>query len=265
MSDRPPFTREETGLVHEACKWCYKGVWGILASYFKMPTQAPALPTMEGETVEYLHPSIAYLNYQKFLFWIGLFIMDAIFTAMWIAFAYWWPLGGLLITPLALAIIVLPDILAYIAIHLRYDTTWYVLTDRSMRLRRGIWTLHETTITFENIQNIHLQQGPLQRYFGFSNLIVKTAGGGGAAAEGAVSLGAHVGILEGLDNAIEIRDRIMAHCKKSGTTGLGDETTAETTSPSRHTSPSIHSNLDQQSLATLREIRDITRLMVESQ
>lgn len=228
-----------------------------------MPTQAPKLPAMEGETVEYLHPSIAFLNYQKFLFWIGLFIMDAIFTAMWIAFAYWWPLGGVLITPLALAIIVLPDIVAYIAIHLRYDTTWYVLSDRSMRLRRGIWTLHETTITFENIQNIHLQQGPLQRYFGFANLVVKTAGGGGTS-EGAVSQGAHVGILEGLDNAIEIRDRIMAHCKKTGTSGLGDELPQSVREQTQHSSHSQRVAPDQASLETLREIRDITRTMVDA-
>jgi uncharacterized membrane protein YdbT with pleckstrin-like domain len=43
---------------------------------------------------------------------------------------------------------------AYIAIHLRYDTTWYVHGDRSLRIRRGIWVIHETTLTFENIQNV---------------------------------------------------------------------------------------------------------------
>src|SRR5262252_829179 len=61
---------------------------------------------------------------------------------------------GLLLAPLALAVMVLPDIVAYVAIHLRYDTTWYVLTHRSLRIRRGIWVIHETTITFENVQNV---------------------------------------------------------------------------------------------------------------
>ena len=67
---------------------------------------------------------------------------------------------------------------ADIAIHLRYDTTWYVLSDRSMRIRCGILNIYETTITYENIQNVSIHQGPLQRYDGFSDVHVETAGGG---------------------------------------------------------------------------------------
>ena len=37
----------------------------------------------------------------------------------------------------------------------------------------------ETTITFENIQNVTVQQGPLQRLFGIADVRVDTAGGGG--------------------------------------------------------------------------------------
>ena len=75
---------------------------------------------------------------------------------------------------------VLPDILAYIAIHLRYDTMWYVMTDRSLRCRRGIWVIFEHTITFENVQNVHVRRGPVQYFFGISTVVVETAG----AAEG---------------------------------------------------------------------------------
>ena len=64
----------------------------------------------------------------------------------------------------------LPDVFAYVGIHLRYDTTWYVLTDRSLRIRRGILTIHETTISFENVQNVEVRQGPLQRYFGIADV-----------------------------------------------------------------------------------------------
>jgi membrane protein YdbS with pleckstrin-like domain len=78
----------------------------------------------------------------------------------------------------ALVVIVLPDIIAYVAIHLRYDTTWYVLSSRSLRIRRGVWVIHETTLTFENIQNVSVDSGPLEQWFGIANVMVDTAGGG---------------------------------------------------------------------------------------
>ncbi len=214
----------ESGLVHDACKWCYKGVWGVLTGYFCLPNTPPNLPSMEGETVEYMRPSIAFLNYRKFFFWIGLIAVDVVLFVLWAAFSFWWPLGGVLTAPLWLFVIIAPDIVAYIAIHLRYDTTWYVLTDRSMRIRRGIWSIYETTITFENIQNVHIAQGPLQRHFGFANLMVMTAGGGGMGHEGQ-AMGSHVGLMEGLDNASELRERILARSQFN--TGLGDERGSE--------------------------------------
>jgi uncharacterized membrane protein YdbT with pleckstrin-like domain len=178
------------------------------------------MPSLQGETVEYLRPSVAYLNYRKLGFWIGLVIIDIVLSGLWLAFSIWWPIAGLVTAPLWLFVIIVPDIIAYIAIHLRYDTTWYVLSDRSMRIRRGIWTIYETTITFENIQNVNIHQGPIQRWFGFANLTVKTAGGGGAAHEGA-AVGSHVGLLEGIDNAADLRQRILAKSQLS--VGIGDD------------------------------------------
>jgi len=215
---------KESGLVDEACKWCYQGVWGVLAAYFHLPEGPPTLPSMEGEAVEYMRPSQAYLNYRKFFFWFGLLAVDIILFVLWGLFSYWWPLAGLLTAPLWLFVIIAPDIIAYIAIHLRYDTTWYVLTDRSMRIRRGIWSIYETTITFENIQNVHIAQGPLQRWFGFANLMVMTAGGGGSG-PGGQAIGAHVGLMEGLENADELRRRILARSQRNA--GLGDDQGAD--------------------------------------
>lgn len=246
---------KESGRVHEACKWCYEGIWGILTPYFKLPKEPPNLPSVEGEEVEYLHPSEAYLRYRKFEFWVLLFIVDIALTAGWIALFVFNPLIGILVTPLALAIIILPDIVAYIAIHLNYDTTWYVLSDRSMRLRRGVWSLHETTITFENIQNIHVQQGPLQRWFGFSNLTVQTAGGGGGGEHGAAMSGAHVGVLEGLDNAQEVRERILARCGKQAGAGLGEEHPAESNPNALQEGNPLATPA---TLDLLRQIRDLT-------
>jgi membrane protein YdbS with pleckstrin-like domain len=207
---------------------------------------------MEGEQVEYLHPVEAYLRYRKLEFWVMLLVVDILLTAGWIALLIALPWIGVLITPFALALIILPDIVAYIGIHLSYDTTWYVLSDRSMRLCRGVWNLHETTITFENIQNISIQQGPLQRWFGFSNLVVQTAGGGGSPHAGGSMM--HTGVLVGLGNAEEIRERILSRCGKYSDTGLGEDDEVET-SAKIECSPSGWSV---KQIDLLREIRVLT-------
>jgi membrane protein YdbS with pleckstrin-like domain len=96
------------------------------------------------------------------------------------------------------------------------------VSDRTLRIRRGIWLLHETTITYENIQNIRVSQGPLQRWYGIGDVLVETAGGGGGGAEGGAGI-MHRGLIEGVDNANEIRDLILGHLRKTRTAGLGDE------------------------------------------
>jgi hypothetical protein len=165
------------------------------------------------------------------------------------------PVVGVILAPLALALAVLPDVVAYIAIHLRYDTTWYVMTERSLRIRRGIWVIHETTITFENVQNVLVRQGPIQRLFGIANLLVETAGGGGHSspeAHGGQSLAAHRGLIEGIADPQRIRDLVLARLRRSRSAGLGDEPFAAVTAAPAW-SPDH--------LAVIREIRDAVRAL----
>lgn len=246
--------------IDELAQWCYRGIWGVITGWFMVPETPPALPPLDQEAVKSFKPAKGFLDYLRFFFWVGLVIVDVIFTAIWIAIFIWNPLVGLLITPLALSIIVLPDVIVYIAIHLRYDTTWYVLSDRSLRIRRGIWVIHETTLTFENIQNVNVRQGPIQRWFKIADLMVSTAGGGGGVSaesgHGASLLGPHVGLIEGIANANEIRELIMNRIKSSRSGGLGDEH-HPSVAPSR-------SNLDAPvtmspaHLEVLGEIRNLT-------
>ena len=82
------------------------------------------------------------------------------------------------------------------------------MSDRSLRIRRGIWVIHETTLTFENVQNVSVRQGPLQRYFGIANLLLETAGGGQSQAgpQGMQTTAAHHGLIEGVADAQPIGD-----------------------------------------------------------
>jgi len=114
----------------------------------------------------------------------------------------------------------------YFLIRIDYDMRFYVLTDRSLRIRRGAWTVEESTYTFANVQNITLQQGPLERWLGITHLQVETAGGstpkGGPDAAEALN---HQGRLDGIDpdTATELRDRILRHIRDYRDAGLGDE------------------------------------------
>lgn len=211
MSDSP----------QHAAEWLYHGIWQVLVKWFVVAREPPDLPARPGETIQRLHPSPGFLRYLKLYFWVGLILVDIWFLIGWIAsFAIdrWL---GIALTPVFLAVTILPDVLAYVAIHLRYDSTWYVLSDRSLRIRRGIWTIHETTITFENVQDVTIHQGPLQRYYGIANVVVETAGGGGGEAEAGVP--SHTGLIEGVADAARIRDLIMAKVRRSRAAGLGDE------------------------------------------
>lgn len=210
--------------VEQAAESIYAQVWQALERWFKVPAQPPSLPAEPPADVTSFRPAAGFLRYLKFEFWVLLLLIDGAIFVGWLVAMIAVPWLGVLLAVPAAVVAIVPDILAYVAIHLRYDTTWYVIGRRSLRIRRGIWIIHETTITFENVQNIRITQGPLQRWFGIADLMVETAGGGGGTgAHGEASLNTHVGRIEGVDNADELRTLILGRLRQSRTAGLGDE------------------------------------------
>lgn len=240
-----------SGAKDRAAAWVYEGLWGVLAAWFKVPREAPRLPVQGGENVESFRPAEGYLRMMKFLFWVFLWVPDIVILAAWIAITVNSAIAGAILAGPALFLAVVPDVLAYIAIHLRYDTTWYVLSDRSMRLRRGVMQVMETTITYENIQNVTVRQGPLQRYFGIADVVVQTAGGGGGDGKHGGGGLSHLGLIQGVADAHTIRDHVLARIKRSRGAGLGDEA---------HHPHADHSGAvgawTADHIRTLREIRD---------
>ena len=113
------------------------------------------------------------------------------------------------------------------ATRLNYEMRWYIVTDRSLRLREGIFRVREMTLTYANVQNIAIQQGPLQRLLGIADVVVRTAGGGSSTdAHGHEGHGAgatmHTGILRAVDNAEQVRDLILDRLRRLRDAGLGD-------------------------------------------
>lgn len=241
--------------VLRASKWCYGGVWRFITKWLRVPEKPPFLVGADDVDVLGFRPAEGFLRYLKFAFWIGLVLFDGAVFLAWIGLLVAFPLVGLILAPLIWAVMILPDIVAYVALHLRYDTTWYVLSDRSMRIRRGIWKIHETTITYDNIQNVSIRQGPLQRYFGIFNIMVETAGGGSSGGEaGSGSSNTHCGRLEGIDNPQEIRSLILRKWSESKSSGLGDE--QEETRHEGLLSPRKQTFTDEQ-VQLLEQIRDV--------
>lgn len=115
-------------------------------------------------------------------------------------------------------------LLSYFALRLDYELRYYVITDRSLRIREGAWTIREMTLTHANVQNLRIDQGPLQRMFGISDVVVDTAGGGAQVTNQPGGHGHHA-VLAGIEDAEAVRDLLRRHVERAGRgdAGLGDE------------------------------------------
>lgn len=116
--------------------------------------------------------------------------------------------------------------LSYIILRLDFEMRWYILSDRSLRIREGVVTVSEKTMTFANIQKIAIQQNPLQRIFGIADVTVRSAGGGSSAPGNGRKAGAaasmHEAAFEGVDDADGIRNLIRERIRQFRDAGLGD-------------------------------------------
>ena len=116
-------------------------------------------------------------------------------------------------------------LVSYASLRLDYELRWYVVTDRSLRIRTGIWTVQEMTMSFANLQQVAVSQGPVQRLLGIADVRVQSAGGGGGTVqhqEHGQAQSMHTGSFHGVENASEIRDLILDRLKHFRETGLGD-------------------------------------------
>jgi membrane protein YdbS with pleckstrin-like domain len=117
--------------------------------------------------------------------------------------------------------------ISWAAIRLEYEFRCYLVTDRSLRIREGLATIREITLSFANVQQISVEQGPIQRLLGLSDVVVTSAGGGSAPSKGSHGSGArgdsnHVARFRDVENAEEIRGLVIARLRSLKDAGLGD-------------------------------------------
>ena len=121
---------------------------------------------------------------------------------------------------IALYLVQIP--LTYAIRRLDFEMHWYIVTDRSLRIRTGLLRLQESTMSFANLQQVEVKQGPLQRLLGLADVHVQSAGGGGGHEPGQIGESLHTGIFHSVSNATEIRDLILERLRRFRQAGLGD-------------------------------------------
>jgi len=125
---------------------------------------------------------------------------------------------------LAIAGFIAQAVGSLLLLRLDFEQRWYIVSDRSIRIREGLVRLHEKTMTFANIQHVTVQQGPLQRLLGIADIEVRSAGGGTGSAKQPDESGddLHVAHFHGVADAEGIRDVIAERMRVYRDSGLGD-------------------------------------------
>lgn len=128
----------------------------------------------------------------------------------------------LIVELFAAGVLILALPFSYLTQRLHYELRWYIVTDRSLRIRSGVWSVEEITMTFANIQDLRITAGPLQGWLGLADLEVRSAGGGGGDGKHGGGGNSHEARFAGVDNAEEIRDLIVERLRRYRDAGLGD-------------------------------------------
>ncbi len=113
--------------------------------------------------------------------------------------------------------------LALVTTRVDFELRHYLVGDRSLRVAQGAWKREEVTLSYANVQNLEVSQGPLERMFGFKSLTISTAGAD-------TSPGAehsHLLTLVGLEQADEVRELILGMLKQHRDSGLGEAAPAQ--------------------------------------
>ena len=161
-----------------------------------------------------------------------------------------------------IAIFLMQMLVTYAIVRLEFEQHWYIVTDRSLRIRTGILRLQESTMSFANLQQVEIRQGPLQRFLGLADVCVRSAGGGDPVA-GPKGHGEeaslHLGVFQGVSNAVEIRDLILERLRKFREAGLGDPEDVRAHVPALAAGRSVAEAADE----LLTEARALRRAAVE--
>ncbi|MBX9602217.1 MAG: PH domain-containing protein [Bryobacteraceae bacterium] len=211
-----------------------EAITGNILRWLRVPPQ-PSPPEGSPESIRVFRAGRNYYRY-RLLVWavsqlglaaallVGLLFSAAILRKLpaWVA-ALWASLEVLAILSFAAGLL-----FTYLVQRLNYELRWYIVTDRSLRIRSGIWSVEEITMTFANIQDLRVTAGPVQGWLGIADLQVRSAGGGG---KNEMGVDPHAAYFHGVENAESIRDLIIERLRRYRDAGLGDPDSRERPTP----------------------------------
>ena len=145
----------------------------------RTPTEPPEAPAGSHESVQVFRASKEFLTYRLAGYWIGWVVPWVVWWGLFLGLIASREPGLFVLVPLLFIAILFFQFVTYVAVRIDYDLRYYIVTDRSIRVREGALVVKEMTISHANVQNLRVVQGPLMRYFGIWSLSVDTAGGGG--------------------------------------------------------------------------------------
>ncbi|HUG12671.1 MAG TPA: PH domain-containing protein [Opitutaceae bacterium] len=168
--------------------------------------------TSEGEQSR--KRGIRYMGYNA---WKQMLVTVAIRLPDWVLPLLW----VLKVVGIVIYLVQIP--FTYFLRRLDYELRWYIVTDRSLRLRWGVAKVTETTMSFANLQQVEMTQNPIQRLLGLADVRVQSAGGGsGKEGNPQDEDSMHRARFHAVDNAPEIRDLILERLRRFRQAGLGD-------------------------------------------
>ncbi|HEX6927046.1 MAG TPA: PH domain-containing protein [Longimicrobiaceae bacterium] len=206
-----------------------EGLRRWLLKVLRVPPE-PAIP--EGASVRVFRAAPAYFRYRLVLWALGQLGALGGLIAGLIGLSFLMPIvthpllsfGLRAVEAVAWLTFVVQLLFSLAVLRLDFDLRWYVLSDRSLRIREGIMTVKEKTMTFANIQQISIRQNPIQRLLGIADVHVRTAGGGAGGSSAGEKSGesTHEAYFRGVNNADEIKGAIQDRVRLHRDAGLGD-------------------------------------------
>lgn len=195
----------------------------LIEPLLKLRFEPPVLP--EGsQTLRRLKPSERYLAYAytgAVLSHAMPLLVSLVLMLSGLAIGGSRGLPPMLIGGFALVVTLVALAVALVVLRLDWELRDYLIGSRSLRLREGAFIQRELTLSYANVQNVEVTQGPLERLFGFKSLRVSTAGGsrGKPGERGAPS---HEARFVGLEDAEAVRDLVLGALRQQRDAGLGD-------------------------------------------
>ncbi len=200
----------------------YAVLKSFLVRLLKTPSEAPEAPSGSHGSVQVFRASPRYLTYRLLVIYL-LGAATALAAVLSVLAAALMAEPGILAMAITFAAFIVVLVPAWFVVRIDYDLRYYIVTDRSLRVREGAWVVKEKTLTYANVQNLQIVQGPLQRLFGISNLRVDAAGGGTSKKGPDHRETGHHVTLAGISNAAEVRKLILGYVGRfSRDSGLGD-------------------------------------------